>query len=43
MAIMTMEMCYPDIGKNSHLPLLKVYAPNWHHHVLQQMPNIKLI
>ncbi|WP_010250808.1 uracil-DNA glycosylase family protein [Myroides injenensis] len=42
-AIMPMGFCYPGKGKNGDLPPMKICAPTWHHKILSEMKEVKLI
>ncbi|MDW6091580.1 uracil-DNA glycosylase family protein [Vibrio rhizosphaerae] len=41
-AIMPMGLCYPGKGRSGDLPPRKECAPQWHQHVLDELPNIAL-
>jgi len=41
--IMPMGFCFPGIGKSGDLPPRPECAPLWHHQVLEQLPEVKLI
>ncbi len=41
-AQMPMGFCYPGKGKSGDLPPRKECAPQWHHKLLDEMPNIRL-
>ena len=41
-AIVPMGFCYPGTGKGGDLPPRKECAPQWHHQLLQAMPNLEL-
>lgn len=42
-ALVPMGFCYPGRGKTGDLPPRKECAPTWHHLLLSQMPDLKLI
>lgn len=42
-AIMPMGFCYPGKGKTGDLPPRTECAPQWHHKLFQQLPNVKLV
>lgn len=39
-AIMPMGLCYPGKGSGGDLPPRKECAPQWHHRILEQLPNV---
>ncbi len=41
--IMLMGFCFPGIGKSGDLPPRPECAPLWHHQVLEQLSDVKLI
>ena len=41
--IMPMGFCFPGVGKSGDLPPRPECAPLWHHRVLEQLPEVKLI
>lgn len=41
-ALMPMGLCYPGRGDSGDLPPRRECAPQWHGHILQQLPNIEL-
>ncbi len=42
-SLIPMGFCYPGTGKNGDLPPRKECGPLWHHQLLQNMPNVKLM
>lgn len=41
--IMPMGFCFPGVGKSGDMPPRPECAPLWHHQVLEQLPEVKLI